>query len=117
MAASFSDILSTTRKRTRAIFGDEYSYGDEERSHRTRIASKIRSEYENVKDLPFFLADKRGKAKPSVPKTVQANATIQTKLIEDVQCSQKYLDLPIQTNESQSNSTALTKRMPTSRPP
>jgi pleiotropic regulator 1 len=116
MVAAFSDMLSTTRKRTRGIFGDEYSYGDEERSHRTRIASKIRSEYENVKELPFFLADKRGKAKPSIPKTVQANGTIQTRLIEDVQRSQRYLDLPIQTNESQSNSTALTKRMPTSRP-
>src|SRR5271155_3987557 len=118
MTASFADMLSTTRKRTRVIFGDEYSYGDEERSHRTRIASKIRGEYENVKELPFFLADKRGKAKPSIPKTaLQANGTIQTKLIEDVQRSQRYRGVPIQTNESHNaDSTALTKRIPTSRP-
>lgn len=106
-AAPFPDMLSITRKRTRAIFGEDYSYGDEERSHRTRIASKIHGEYENVKELPFFLANKRGKPKPSFPKSIQANGTVQTKLIEDVQRSQRYTRVPAQTNASNSNSTAL----------
>ena len=136
MLPDASSLLSSSRKRTRAVFGDEYLAGievdDEQRygcsksyglstdnSHRARISSKIRSEYENVKELPFFLAEKQGKARKPPPKTNEANGTIQTKLIEDVQRSHRYrmrFGLELIKSERGETSNALTVRMPTSRP-
>jgi hypothetical protein len=98
-------LLHKSQKRTRAVFGEEYTESidvdNEPRyqtasltlsdySHRARIASKIRSEYEAVKELPYFLAEKQGKVKQSAVKPAQTNGTIQTKLIEDIQRSQRY---------------------------
>ena len=115
-------VLANSRKRTRAVFGDEYTSSievDEESSHRERIATKIRSEYENVKELPFFLAEKQGKKRPKPTSTaVQPSGSIQTKLIEDVRRTQRYLPYRVKVDHSQneSSSTALTVRVPTSRP-
>ena len=110
-----SSLQVESRRRTRAVFGDEYTSSievDEENSHRTRIAAKIQSEYGNVKELPFFLAEKQGK-KPTIE-----NKSIQTRLIEDVQRSQKFksyqrLNADYSRNEP---STALTVAVPTTRP-
>jgi pleiotropic regulator 1 len=111
-------LLSNSRKQTQAVFGKEYLSSievDEETSHRAKLASKIRSEYENVKELPFFLTEKQGKAKqPSAPK--QATSSIQTRLIEDVQRSQRYTSHLQSESSRDEPSTALTVRMPTSRP-
>ena len=94
MAALLPDMLSASRKRTRAIFGDDYISNVgvvEETSHKLRIASKLLAEYESVKELPPFLANKQGKARPSVPKSLpNPGAPIQNKLIEDVQRPQRY---------------------------
>ena len=121
-------VLSNTRKRTRAIFGAEYTSSievDEESSHRERIATKIRREYENVKELPFFLAEKQGNRRTrtsTAPTAIQANGSIQTRLIEDVRRSQRFLlpSMRISFNHNSQNesssSTALTVRVPTSRP-
>src|SRR5271170_1619203 len=121
MSASVSSLLSTSRKRTRAVFGDEYSSSidlDEELSHRARLASKIRTEYESVKELPFFIAEKQGKKRAATaPKPVQSDGSIQTKLIADVQRSQRFALKNISLNYSESQpSNALTIRVPTSRP-
>jgi pleiotropic regulator 1 len=126
-------LLNKSQKRTRAVFGEEYtesidvdneprhqtaSFNFADSSHRARIACKIRSEYESVKELPYFLAEKQGKTKQSTAKPAQTNGTIQTKLIEDVQRSQKYLPEPVHSNSrSQAEpSNALTVRLPTTRP-
>lgn len=126
-------LLNESRKRTRAVFGEEYTSSvdvdNEPRykpaspslansSHRARIAYKIRSEYESVKELPYFLAEKQGKVKQSTANSIQANGTIQTKLIEDVQRSQRYLSQRKHSNSKSHSepSNALTVRVPTTRP-
>jgi len=122
MPAAVSSLLTNSRRRTKAVFGEEFTSSvevDEENSHRARIAAKIRSEYDNVKELPFFLAEKQGKKKPTPTTTKQAHGSIQTKLIEDVQRSQRYKPSAksrIDYSQTASSSTALTVRVPTTRP-
>jgi len=104
-------VVESTRKRTRAIFGEDYAVGpldfDDTISHRAKIASKILNEYNNVKELPFFLAERQGQKKQKPRSTIQqAEPGIQTKLIEDVQ----------RTASSNEPSNALTVRVPTTRP-
>src|SRR5436309_11206230 len=87
-SAASSSLQVESRRRTRAVFGDEYTSSiefDDEGSHRTRIAAKIRNEYGSVKELPDFLAEKQGKKQ-----TIQTKS-IQTRLIEDVQRSQRFI--------------------------
>lgn len=127
-------LRNQSRKRTRAIFGEDsaaiYDVDEEIRyispqmtltynSHRERISSKIRSEYENVKELPFYLSQKTGKSKkqpPSKPPN-DTSTTPQMKLIEDVERNQ-YINSAskLTPRQKDSSSTALTVRMPTSRP-
>lgn len=124
MPATVSSLRSSSRRRTRAVFGEECTSSievDEEHSHRARIATKIRSEYDNVKELPFFLAEKQGKKKPAQTTAIQANKSIQTKLIEDVQRSQRfetYTKSKVDYSKTESSSTALRVRVPpVTRPP
>jgi len=98
-------LLNASRKRTRTLFGEDASIDVDEQlryssavtfthlSHRARISSKIKSEYENVKELPFFLADKAGKSRATASRPAQSTsaATPQMKLIEDVQRGQQYI--------------------------
>jgi hypothetical protein len=97
MPPAISSLRTNTRARTKALFGSEHASSsvdvDEETSHRERIAAKIRSEYENVKELPFFLAEKQpGKRRPAQQQPPPSHTTIQTKLIEDVDRSQRSKD-------------------------
>jgi pleiotropic regulator 1 len=114
-------LLSASRKQTAAVFGDEYLSSidiTDEISHRAKISSKIRSEYESVKELPFFLAEKQGKQKLRATKPPETDGLIQTKLIEDVQRSQRQFptNSQIDENSQSDHSQALTVSMPTSRP-
>jgi pleiotropic regulator 1 len=130
MPPALSPICAKTRARTRALFGAEHASSsinfDDEMSHRERIATKIRSEYEKVKELPFFLAEKQpGRQRPTLqqPQQPSPHSTIQTKLIEDVDRSQR--SRPFSTisrrysnvRRGRETSTALTVGMPVERPP
>jgi len=126
MPAAVSSLRQTAKARTKAVFGAEYTSSidvDEEISHRERIAAKIRREYEYAKELPFFLAEKQGKRKPAPGTASSQPVSVQTKLIEDVDRSQRSRGFVGDSNdgrgrtESSGSSTALTVRMPTTRPP
>jgi hypothetical protein len=49
----------------------------------------MRNDYENVKQLPFFLTNKKGAAKPAAAKPTETDGSIQMKLIEDVHRTQR----------------------------
>ena len=94
MTDTLASHLSLSRKRTAAVFGEHYTSTvdfENELSHRAKIASKLQGEYKNAKELPFFLAQNQGKRKPATTKSAEPSDTIQTKLIEDVQQTQRYL--------------------------
>jgi hypothetical protein len=85
-------LLQSSRQRTRAIFGDIHLSSieaEQEISHRARLASKIRSDYEYSRELPAFLAQKHGKAKKAVTAAAadgeHTNGVKQIKMIEDAQ--------------------------------
>jgi len=93
MPADVSSLRQNAKARTKAVFGAEYTSSvdvDDETSHRERIAAKIRREYTNAKELPFFLAEKQGKRKPAPTAPASQPVSIQTKLIEDVDRSQRF---------------------------
>ena len=57
-------IVRTSAKRTRELFAAQYAVPEEEEEAavRTALASKIRNEYEDVRDLPAALAAKQANA-------------------------------------------------------
>ena len=94
MATSSSPetLLQTSRQRTKAIFGDIHLSSieaNEQISHRARLASKIRSDYQHSRELPAFLAQKHGRTKKAVAAAAaageQTNGVKQIKMIEDAQ--------------------------------
>jgi hypothetical protein len=94
MPPAVSSLRQNAKVWTKGLFGAEYTSSidvDDEVSHRERIAAKIRQEYKNVKELPFFLAEKQGKRKPASPPPSSQSTSVQTKLIEDVDRSQRLL--------------------------
>ena len=132
--SSLSTLLADNKERTRAVFEDEVSnvVEDDERrydtstrveahsSHQARISSKMWLEYRNVKELPFFLAEKQPKSKQAQSKAPQANGLKETKLIMDAQRSQRYSSdfrAKLKRSSGSEPSNALTIRMPTTRPP
>lgn len=105
-------MVRTSAKRTRELFTAEYAVPEEDAAVRTALTSKIRNEYEDVRELPAALAAKQASATvAAAARRKRAKAQPDTET-SDTNLTKMIEGIPVRTDDrgSSSTSTALALR-------